>query len=426
MEAITVLLVGALAVLCLLIMWREGLIYKTRSLVLAAILLGVSFAIRAVCLPHMSGDYNSFLSPWVDTIRAGGGFSALSESIGNYNLPYIYVLAAISYIDGEPLYFIKLFSIAFEVMLAWSVMKLVGHISNKNSSKSVAFVGTLLLPTVILNGSYWGQCDVVYSALAVLSVYLALRGRPWMSVICITLSFSFKLQAIFIIPIFLVFLFSKKIMLRHLLAFPATYVVTTLPAVIAGRPFIDTLLLYFNQVDSIGSALNYNSSSIFSILNSFDLTRGLISDNQASVTSLAIAVAALFMIFTLVYLFFKRRQLSDIALIAAALVFVIGIPYLLPRMHDRYFFLADVLSFALVVILPRYIPTAVLCNFASCVAYNMYFSYYSYQSVNALYIPMMCGGYALAFALVLSIVCLVSHVSRRGTASNSAKSQFQY
>ena len=42
-----------------------------------------------------------------------GGFAAVKLPIGNYNAPYLYFLAAISYLPIPDLYLIKLFSILF-------------------------------------------------------------------------------------------------------------------------------------------------------------------------------------------------------------------------------------------------------------------------------------------------------------------------
>ena len=47
----------------------------------------------------------------------------------------------------------------------------------------LGFFLTLLLPTVLLNGAFWGQCDSIYGALAVWSLVFALEDRPIRSVL---------------------------------------------------------------------------------------------------------------------------------------------------------------------------------------------------------------------------------------------------
>ncbi len=115
------------------------------------------------------------------------------------------------------------------------------------------------LPTVFLNGALWAQCDSSYAAFAVLGIYLALSGRPELSMVCAALSFGFKLQAVFILPVYAVLWMYGKFNWKHFIIFPAAYIVLVLPAVLLGRPFIETVTLYFGQTGSIGSGLNYNS-----------------------------------------------------------------------------------------------------------------------------------------------------------------------
>ena len=48
-------------------------------------------------------------------------------------------------------------------------------------------------------------------------------------------------------------------------------------------------------------------------------------------------------------------------------------PYLLPRMHDRYFFLADILTVALAFVRPRLWVVAALFQVGSLTSYLAYF-----------------------------------------------------
>ena len=119
------LLLLALAALALRLLRREGL---DRPRLLDALLpIGLAFFLRARLLDHQSADYQRFLSQWAAAFRDGGGFAAVKLPIGNYNAPYLYFLAAISYLPIPDLYLIKLFSILFDVVLAWGGFRLVRH-----------------------------------------------------------------------------------------------------------------------------------------------------------------------------------------------------------------------------------------------------------------------------------------------------------
>lgn len=152
------LLLLALAALALRLLRREGL---DRPRLLDALLpIGLAFFLRALLLDYQSADYQMFLSQWAAAFRDGGGFAAVKLPIGNYNAPYLYFLAAISYLPIPDLYLIKLFSILFDVVLAWGGFRLVRHFAPESPNRPLlCFCLLLLLPTVILNGAFWGQCD---------------------------------------------------------------------------------------------------------------------------------------------------------------------------------------------------------------------------------------------------------------------------
>ena len=349
------------------LLYRAGAMRTRVQLIAGALLLSAAFVLRYLALPHETADYRDFLTRWVQWFRDNGGFRALKSSIGNYNIPYLYFLAAFSYLPVRDLFLIKLLSIFFDVLLAWSVCRIVSLFRESPALRLLSFLLVLLLPTVFLNGAYWGQCDSIYVALALLGYSCALRDRPVLSMVCIALSFSFKLQAVFLMPIYAVFLFHGKIRWKHLPVFPATYVLTVLPAVLAGRPFAETVTLYFDQLDSVGTGLNYNSPSIFSFLD-FHLH----SADPELLTRLGILAAFFFMAVILLLCLIRRRSLNAKALILAAAVLALGIPFLLPRMHERYFFGADLLTLTACFLLPEAIPAALLTEFASFLGYYAY------------------------------------------------------
>ena len=251
----------------------------------------------------------------------------------------------------------------------------------------------LFLPTVYLNGSVWAQCDSIYAALAVLSIYLALDEKPVRAMIFIALSFGFKLQAVFVMPVFAVLLIAGKVKLRHFLVFPITYVLLVLPAVIAGRPFLDTLTLYLGQTGSIGDALNYNSSSLFAILDRVQ--------NTDLASRLAILAAFLFMLAVIAAAFFLRGRLTNRAILGAAVLFAIGIPLLLPHMHDRYFFAADILSLIMAFAAFEYSPAALLVQFGSLLGYHAYLKM-------RFLLPMRYGAWAMLTALGIALLYFLS------------------
>lgn len=386
MEMLTMLIFGLILIFSLLIPWYEGLLKKNKYLFITVFAIGLAFAIRASMINYQSGDYNTFLTIWVDHYKFNGGFKGLSESVGNYNVPYLYFLALFSYIPVRDLYLIKLLSIFFDVVLAFGMMKLAGVFTQSKPKRLAAYLITLLLPTAIINSAMWGQCDSIYVSLAVLSLWFAFSDRPKLSMVFIALSFGFKLQAIFIMPFFLVLFFAKKIKFWHFFIFPVTYVVEILPAVLFGRPFMETLMLYFDNADTAGNGLNYNSPSFFSLISG--------NVNVAAFSAVGVTVAFLFVFAILLWAWYRRKNLNNEALLGIAVLFAAGIPFLLPHMHDRYFFMLDVLAVLPAVLWVGYAPVALFASFASLLCYYSYFN-------NAYLLPLRYGALALIAVLLI-------------------------
>lgn len=391
------LLLAAEGALALFLLWRSGVLQSRAARIAAVVLTVLAFALRASLMDYETLDYQNFLAAWVDFYRERGGWSALRYSLGNYNIPYLYFLALFSYSSIRDLYLIKLLSILFDVLLAWGCMRLCARFTESPRRKLACFFTLLFLPTVVLNGSLWGQCDSIYTALAVLALACALEDKPVRAMILLSLSFGFKLQAVFVIPVFAVLLLGRKIKWFHLPIFPLSYVLLVLPAVLTGRPFLDTLTLYTGQTGSIGSGLNYNSSSVFAIF-------WRVQDTE-SAAAFAIIAAFVYLLLLLALAFRFRRALNDRAVLLFAVLMAVGIPFLLPHMHDRYFFAADALSLALAFAIPFAAPGALLVQFASLLGYHAYLKM-------RFFLPMSYGAWALIAVLLLCFGCLCYELTR--------------
>ena len=364
----------------------------------------IAIGARVLCLGHVSADYSIFLSGWMESIRAGGGFASLASQTGNYNLPYLTLLALFSYSSVNDLYLIKILSIFFDFVLAWAVMKIVEKITGNKKRMLIAFFAVLLWPTVIINSAFWGQCDSIYVALGILGIYLAMDDRPVLSMLCIAASFGFKLQAVFIIPVYAVLWMQGKFKWWHFLFFPLTYIIMILPAVLAGRPFAEALLLYTTQTESIGIDYSYTAPSFLSIIQTAKTALASLNTPEAiaAVSKLFVLIAMLFVIAVLALCFNNRKRLSNWLVLMAAALFAIGIPYLLPHMHERYFYYADIMLLLLALCNRKFWPYAVVSELSSLASYWAYYS--SIKSTP--YIPIYVIAFINGFVFLFLFVCL--------------------
>ena len=388
--------------LALWLLWREGLFQTRAQRVLVLVLIPLAFVLRYCCLTYETLDYQDWIRVWINALRTAGPWKGLGQEIWscNYNVPYLYFLSLFSVSGIYDLYLVKLLSIFFDIVLAWGAMRLVGVLTEENPAKKLfAFALVLWLPSVVLNGALWGQCDSIYGAFAVLAVYFALAKRPGLSVAAIALSVSFKLQGIFLLPVYFVFLLSGRIKVKHIFVFPAVYILSILPAVFAGRNFWELLTLYLRNTSTIGDGLNYNSSSLYALVDFSGLS-------NAAAARVGIVLAFFFCCAIYAWLTIRWREINNKVLFGASLLFALGVPFLLPHMHDRYFFVADILSLVLAVAAPAFIPAALGVSFGSLLGYH------AYLKMRFLY-PMRYGAVTMLLALILVLVYTAMNLYRR-------------
>lgn len=219
---------------------------------------------------------------------------------------------------------IKLLAIAGTSWLAGCVALVARKL---NCDGTAAFLLTLLLPTAMANGVVLGQCDALWVGASVLAVIAAITNRPITMAGWAGVAFCFKAQAAFLAPLYIGLVLRK----RAWWAVPTATVVfiaAMLPAAIAGWPWSDLLTIYLRQpaftfigdapnLWAIPRALGVGGPSIFPV-------GYLLGGSAALVLMFATQV---------------RKDILSLALLSA-----VAIPFFLPKMLERYFFLADILS----------------------------------------------------------------------------------
>lgn len=333
-----------------------------------ALILGtvLPLLIRCLWLNGKSGDYIGFLKPWVDYIRELGQFESLKYNIGNYNIPYIFILTIISFFKGEPLYLIKFVSIIFDYICAIYGAKIVYKTLNDRFISIITYITVLCLPTVIINGAMWGQCDSIFTAFTLISIYYLLDKKYIKSFIFLGISFSFKLQAIFILPLYVLMLFrDKNIKWYYFLLIPLANLIMCLPAIIVGRNFIEVMLIYFNQTGYYDTlVMNYPNLYNFFIKDAYFYTM-----NYELITKIGI-LFTMFMYFCIwVYVILGKIKFNKEKIITVAIWSIMIATFFLPRMHDRYAFVIDILSVIWFLMYFKKFYVVIVINLVSFISY---------------------------------------------------------
>ena len=399
------------------LVWRE---YRRLDYAVFALLLtSAAMLLRVALFDYKSGDYLACLQYWYEDIERRGGFSAIAYKVGNYNVPYLYFIAAISYLDVPNLYLYKLFSVLWDVILAWGCLRLVRVVAGdeKPLASLTAFSIALLLPTAYMNSALWAQCDAIYAALCVHAVSKALQKENKVSVALVAVAFSFKLQTVFLLPFWGVLWVSGRVKFQELFVFPATYLLTILPAVLLGKPVKDIVGVYFGQLGEYPQ-LTLKAPNAYQFI-----PYGFQCDEKL-VGRIGIAAAVVLVVVLLGLAYKCKDKLDNEMLLKMAVLLCVGVPFFLPHMHERYFFLADIFTLCLACTNFRFAPIAILTEFSSRACYFAYFTgkrNYLLQLGN-LYFPMGVETLAMLTALTLTSVTLV--VQLKKGMNNSGKFRF--
>ena len=182
-------------------------IEDNKFIVFLVIITILSIYLRVSMYSYYSGDYELFLKPWFDQLKANGGFAALKTQIGNYNAPYMTIMAFFTYLPFNPLFAIKTVSVFFDYICAIVVSIMTLDILKDNKEKEkialLLYSAVLFLPTVFLNSACWGQADAIYTAFILISILCLFKKKYAWAFIFLGISFSFKLQFIFILPLYI-------------------------------------------------------------------------------------------------------------------------------------------------------------------------------------------------------------------------------
>ena len=333
-----------------MIRWLTPLWMKLKPFLLEWVILlfmvGLAISIRLSLVEWVSGDYSNFLKPWLQQIVDQGGWASLGNAIGDYTPPYIYLLTLISYFpqanSSEPyLLGIKIISIVFDLVLMVGVYlnaKLWLAKIHPLFPASIAIIA-LFLPTVIINGSLWGQIDASYTGLSLIAIYYLQKQKPLAASIWYGVAFSFKLQAIFFLPVFIIyFWFHYRHKIYYVLIIPIVYYVLALPAILAGRSVVEITEIYFLQTQTY-QLLTLNMPNLY---------QWFPNQRYEDLHQMAIGLFIVLMAIQFLMMLLTKVTLTMKPLMLLAYWSLLMANFFLPAMHERYLFAADVLILVIV------------------------------------------------------------------------------
>ena len=349
------------------------LITNHYEIIMISILVILSLLLRYKMLPFESDDYKYFLSKWFDNLANNGGLLGIKNYTGDYNAPYVILLSLLTYIPIKSLFSIKLISIIFDYLIAILAAKFIYDIcENKNSKKIysiITFLIFIFLPTIVINASMWAQCDVIYAFFIVLSLYFLNKEKMTPSFIYLGVAFAFKLQTIFILPLYIIIYLKKKnFSILNFLWIPFINIILSLPSIIINKSITEVFSVYFNQLSTYKS-LTLKFPNLYNLIN-FDMK--FFTKEVASVFGISLCFLVLGLI---LYATLKsKKNLTFKNNLLLGIISIITCVYFLPRMHERYMFVADILCIIYALGYKKGFIKALIIELFSLNAYFMYFT----------------------------------------------------
>ncbi len=337
---------------------------QTTALSACLVLLAAAPVLYFSLPNHLNADLRDALLPWLHHLIEAGRFAALGDAVYDYTPTYIYLLSIASHLDGTvaDITIIKSISILFNFVAAFLVYNITAQFHRPPTIPAMAAAGFLFLPTAVVNSAYWGQVDILHTSLLLASFYFTLIRRPFPAVFCFSVAISVKLQSIFFGPYLLFLVFRREIPWRYLILIPIVYSVAMLPAAIAGRPWAELLTIYLAQSERFHD-LSRAAPNLYTFLQEH------LHYYYRRIVALGIGITAIIgLIISLSAL--RLREVSASTRLLLATFTVALMPFMLPKMHDRYFFTADVFAYVLVFAMPRMWPVAVTLQVSSLLAYS--------------------------------------------------------
>ena len=300
---------------------------------LAAILVA-AFGVHAVAfLLYPPGDVYGFVREWYRELMAGG----FSEPVGNYAPPYLYLLYALTLLDGLlwQVVLIKLLSVAGMCWTAFGVLRVLRALNAPGDLAILIFA----MPSMILDVSLLGQADTFWVAPCLFATAAAIENKCVRVAFWSGIAFAFKAQAAVFAP-FVIYLFVwQRTPAKVWAVAPLAFLSTMLPAWLAGWPVSYLFSIYVGQaqwVNPVGDCFVGNGASWWT-------TFGYLAPCTAyNLRWLGFPLAAVGL--AIYWRFIPRpepKRLLPAAAISASMV-----PFILPLMLERFFLLADLLAFA--------------------------------------------------------------------------------
>lgn len=278
------------------------------------------FACVILCLALPLPGIGEFRSPWFVKIIAAGRVAAFA---GPITIPLL----------------VKLVSLVGTGALALAVRHLLVRLDARQPNRAAALV--FILPSAMVNAGLLGQCDALWAAPCIMALACAVERRHLAMLAWLGLAPGIDVQALLVAPFFIALLINRRVPLKLWAVAPLVAAMAMLPAWAMGWPG-DLAFVHLGQ-SATDAPLALNAPNLWQIVGALPVIGALPLYGLAMASALGATAAYIAWLST--------RSLDGRALLAPALLAPLVTAGLLPHMHERGFFLADILALAMALTL---------------------------------------------------------------------------
>lgn len=363
-------------------------------------ILGLAVVARALYWNVRPPDMAIFLEPWLAHIVHYGPIGAFAHPFSNYEPAYLYLLALGSLASGvlAPMTIIKILSVCGTLFLTMSCAQVLKAAGAERRGALLA----LLLPSVILNDALLAQCDALWAGACLFALARMIEGRTLKAMLWCGVGIAFKAQAAFIAPVIIGAMVGRRAPWWQWGVPALVFLATLLPPWLMGWPGLKLLTAYFGQAawDRIPGRL----------ANPWML--GTIFADHASRDWFALGYAAAGAVALLIGCLAARRARDPRIMLLLAAFAGTALPFLLPKMLERYYFLGDVASFALALTLRTQPAVYAACAIQAASVLSLFTLMYFFHQPY----PALLG--ALFAAAGLAVICRMAAPQIRSLVSD--------
>lgn len=344
-------------------------------------------------------DLQVFLNPWYQHLVRYGPVEAFAHPFSNYTPAYLYLLsiASLAHRVVEPMFAIKTLSVVGNLFAVWAVADLIKSCGGRPRHAWII----IAVPSIVTNAALLAQCDALWAGACVLAISAMISGKTTKSLLWCGVAVAFKAQAAFIAPFIVGALIGHRKPIWQWIIPPAVFVGMMLPAWLVGWPAWELAMVYPGQAAWGDFPSRLANPWMLGTVYAPEAARQAywVGFAAAALASLAIGILS------------SKAIRNPKLMLLLAMLSALALPFFLPKMLERYFFLAGLISIAMAASFPSRatLVTAIAIELASLLSLLTYMYFFADPY------PTLIGLLFAAGALGMLITGIAKAVARTGS-----------